>query len=82
MTLRQSHLIYKKPFSYFSNKVGKSRQKQLTKAKKNSILNKHFNDVVLIRHFFALLAQLDRATSYPLRKALIMLFRGEISEHR
>ena len=29
---------------------------------------------------YALLAQLDRATSCPLRKALIMLFRGEMSK--
>ena len=28
----------------------------------------------------ALLAQLDRVPSCPLRKALIMLFRGELSE--
>ena len=28
----------------------------------------------------ALLAQLDRAASYPLSKALIMLCRGEVSE--
>ncbi len=56
----------------------------MTKPKKEIILNKHFE---CVGHNFipnattnALLALADRATSCPLKKALIMLFRGEMSE--